>query len=485
LAFWNWFAKGRDRPGDTSIHTGRLSQISNRWNKTLSPYRSRTADILGRLRRIRDEADAIVFLKKKTPDVGMAVWNFQRLSNQGHSMKFYAPGSDKELPEVEAEWNDFAARVNKISNKGLDGLIDILHGSGYVLGSQIIEVEINADRTDVVDVHPIDPRTIEWELEERDGQQVWIPYQYQDGRKVSLENANLFYCPTDPDIDDPRGNLIMAPALQSIDYQLQSLQDVSAVLRRQGYPRNDISIDMERLIQSLPQKIKSNNKELQDYLKGYWEQIRDTMASIEPTDDYLHYDDVTINMNQGANASRSLDIRAVQELIDVQVLSGLKQLGSLNNRINSHTETFSSVEFKIVVKGIESMQKGSKRLIEEIARLWLRVHGIQAKPVFTHNVVDWQSELDKIDVKLKQEEYWAIAQAMNWVDADYAAQQAVGVEKANGEMPVDFIRVSFNRGGDDSATDEHGESGLRQGPHKTLRSQLGIAKGANRKRNTC
>lgn len=476
MAFWkNWFARGRDRP-DNSIPTGRMSAISNRWSKILSPFRSRTADILGELRLIRNEADAIDFLKKKTPDVGMAVWNFQRLSNQGHEMKFYAPGSvTQELMEVEAEWKDFAARVNKISNKGMDGLIDILHGSGYVFGNQIIEVEVNADRTDIVDVHPIDPRTIEWELEERNGVQVWIPYQQQWMQRVSLENANIFYVPTDPDIDDPRGNLIMAPALQSIDYQLQSLQDVSAVLRRQGYPRNDIAMSMERIMSSLPSNIKSNQKALREHLQEYWNEIRDAMAKIEPTDDYLHYDDVTINMNQGANASRSLDIRAVQELIDVQVLSGLKQLGSLNNRINSHTETFSSAEFKIVVKGIESMQKGSKRLIEEIARLWLRVKGVQANPVFTHNVVDWQSELDKIDVKLKQQEYWAIAQVMGWVDADYAAQQAVGVEKSAGEMPVEGVRVSFSRGGDAGGTDEQLPGGLRQDT-KGTRSRLGIVK---------
>ena len=153
MAFWNWFARGRDRP-DRTIPTGRMSAISNRWSKSLSPYRSRTADILGRLRLIRNEADAIDFLKKKTPDVGMAVWNFQRLSNQGHTMKFYAPGGEQEMVDVEAEWKSFAARINKISNKGLDGLLDILHGSGYVFGNQIIEVEVNADRTDIVDVHP-------------------------------------------------------------------------------------------------------------------------------------------------------------------------------------------------------------------------------------------------------------------------------------------------------------------------------------------
>lgn len=465
MAFWDRFRKRtRAEPEERQINTGRVTQIGRYGLRTtLSPLRSRTANILTALRRIPNEADAISFLRKKTPDVGMAVWNFQRLSNQGHEMKFYALGStDRELPDVETEWKLFAARVNKISNQGLDGLIDILHASAYLYGNQIIEVEVDSDRTDIVDVHPVDPRTIYWELEERDGQQVWIPYQQQSMNRVPLDKANLFFCPTDPDIDDPRGNLIMAPALQSIDYQLQTLQDVAMVLRKQGYPRNDISINREALFNSMPSDVRNNAKKQVEWLLERQGEIRTALDGIEPTDDLLHFDDIVVKQLEGGNAARSLDVRAIQELIDIQVLSGLKQLGSLNNRINSHTETFSSVEFKIVVSGIVSMQRGSKRLIEEIARLWLRVRGFQANPVFTHNVVDWQSELDKIEVLLKRQEYWAKAQVFKWVSADYAAQQAMGVDNAVGEMPLENVRVSLGQGGDQSATDEHGEGELHQ-----------------------
>lgn len=461
---------------EPEIPTGRVSQVGRYgYNQTLSPFRSRTASLLNSLRAIPDEADAIDFLRKKTPDAGMALWNFVRLSNQGHQMKFYDVGSkDKELPEVEAEWKEFASRINRISNQGLDGLINIMHTAAYLFGNQMVEIEVNADRTDIVDVHPIDPRTITWELEERDGQKIWVPYQQQAIEKVDLSKGNIFYVPTDPDIDDPRGNLLMVPALQSIDYQLQTLQDVAMVLRKQGYPRNDIAIDRETLFNAMPPNVKGDVKKQRDFLIKYWNEIKEQMDGIEPTQDLLHYNDLEIKQLEGGNAGRSLDVRAVQELIDIQVMSGLKQLGSLNNRINSHTETFSTVEFKIVVQGVMSMQRGSKRILEEVARLWLRVRGIQATPTFTHNVIDWQSEKDKIDVKLKQQEYWAKAQLFGWVDADYAAQQAMGVENAVGEMPIENVRVSLGRGGDSHTTDEQLPGGLQQGEKKRARSRLGV-----------
>ena len=83
MAFWNKiFQRGRSRADP--IPTGRKSATGINSHGILSPYRSRIADILGELRRIPDEANAIDFLRKKVPDVSMALWNFVRLSNQGH-----------------------------------------------------------------------------------------------------------------------------------------------------------------------------------------------------------------------------------------------------------------------------------------------------------------------------------------------------------------------------------------------------------------
>ncbi len=480
MAFWNKLARGRDRP-DSSIPTGRASSGTGYLNKSLSPYRSRTADILEQLRLIREESAAIDFLRRVTPDVSMAVWNFIRLANQGHEMAFYdANNQEKRLTQVEADWRTFASRVNEISNSGLDGLIDILHQSAFVKGAQGLEAEVNADRTDIVDVYPIIPQTITWELEERNGRQKWIPYQWHLGTgKVSLEpgKANFYWVPTDPDIDDPRGNLMLSPVLQSIDFQMQIMQDLQAVLHRQGYPRNDIKINTERVWAAMPPAIKASAQKAKEWLNNLWNEIRAAFRNIEPDEDYIHWDETEINMNQGANASRSLDVRAISELVDQQVMSGAKQLSIFMNRNSGVTESWGSIQFLIFCNGIASIQRGSKRIIEEIARLWLRVHGIQAVPVFTHNKIDWNSEEQRMTVKLMEQEFHAIAQLMGWEDGDRAAQEVLGVENAVG-LPVDSARVSFSRGGDNHRTDDKLPGGLRQQESiKTgLRSRMGIVK---------
>lgn len=444
----------RKSRAEPKIATGRRTQPAGGITRTtLSPYRSRTSDILATLRTYSEESQAIDFVKKVTPDVSMAVWNFVRLANQGHKIEFYAPGNKKQkLTEVEDKWRDeFAARVNEISNAGLDGLIDILHQSAFMKGAQGCEVEVTADRKDIVDVYPVVPQTIYWELGERDNRALWIPYQWQMGGKVSLEKgkANFFWVPTDPDIDDPRGNLILAPVLQSIDFQMQILQDLQAVLHHQGWPRQDVSINLERTLASVPAHIKSDPVKLEEWLTKNWSNIYTQLKTLLPDDDYLHYDDIEINMNQGANASRSLDVRAITEMIDTQTLSGAKQMAVFMNRNQGVTESWGSVQFKIFCSGIESIQRGSKRLVEEIARLWLRVNGIQAVPTFTHNTIDWQSEEQRMTVKLLEEKYWAIAQLMNWCDGNMAAQKAVGVEKAHGDTPSEGVKASFSVGGGD------------------------------------
>jgi len=430
MGFFDFLKRPRAEPAATP---GRVSGDGNYYN-ILTPYRSRTNDILRDLRRIPDEASAIEYASKKVPDMGISLWNFLRLSNQGHETKFYDLKGNV-MTSIESEWRIFAARVNTISNSGLDGLIDIFHKNAYLKGLQMCEVEVNSDLTDIVDVYPIDPQTVTWEQEEREGRKVWVPYQLVGFTKVDLSKGNIFYVPVDPDNEDPRGNLIMGTSLQPIDYQLQSLQDMSAVLRRQGYPRADIEIDREAFIKSLPANVRNDPKQLMDALDKYFYYLKDIMRQLEPTDDYIHYSDTKINQGGSTNPARSMDIRAYNEMSDIQVLSGLKQLSVFANRNTGITETWGTVQFQIYCNGIASIQRGSKRLIEEVAKLWLRVKGVQAIPVFTHNKVDWNSEEQRMKVNSMKQDFYANAVRYGWITNDMAAQEVMGVEKAVSKMP--------------------------------------------------
>lgn len=449
------FARARAEPN--YIPTGRQTSINNGYTSTLSPFRSRTGDVLKTLRSIPEESQAVEYLKKVNPDVSMAVWNFVRLANQGNEMHFYAIDGKTRRTDLEAKWRDFASRVNEISNSGLDGLVDQLHYSSFLLGAMGVEVEVTPDRKDIYDVYVVKPQTIEWELKEIKGRKTWVPFQYNMNKKIYLDNsnANFFWVPADPDIGDPRGTLNMSPVLQAIDFQMQILQDLQAVLHHQGYPRNDISINLERLMTYCPAHIKNDPNKLQEWLNQQHNNIVNMMQNIAPDSDYIHFDDVKIELAGGANSGRSLDVRAITEMLDTQTLSGLKQMAIFMNRNQGVTESWGTVQFKIFVSGINSCQRGSKRVIEEIARLWLRVNGEQAVAKFKHDIVDWESEEQRMQVNLMKQEFYAIAQAMKWIDGDKAAQEVMGVEKAIGEPPIEKVNISLSVGGEKIDNDEH------------------------------
>jgi len=459
MAFWDIFTP-RSRAAPKDPPSGRQTQIGSGYSSTLSPYTSRTHDVLHHLRHIRDESQALEFLKKVNPDVSMAVWNFVRLANQGNEMQFYTSGKTKaRMTYVEDKWREFAARINEISNSGLDGLIDQFHYSAFLLGGQGAEAEVTEDRTDIYDVYAVKPQTVLWELGDIDNHKKWVPYQWQMGKKAYLDpaHANFFWVPSDPDIGDPRGSLTMVPVLQAVDFQMQILQDLQAVLHHQGYQRTDIVIDLAKLENYCPSDIKSNMKKKYEWLQAECTRIKTVVESLKPDSDYIHGDDIKINMAQGANSGRSLDVRAVTELVDVQMLNGSKQMGIMTNRVGGlgSTESWGSITLKIFTDGVMSCQRGSKRLMEEIARLWLRVNGIQGIPSFKHNIVNWENEEQRLKVKLMEEQFHAIAVIMGWEKNTDAAAQVVKAEKDAVVDPLyDSIKVSFSNGNVDGSSNK-------------------------------
>ncbi|OPY57157.1 MAG: hypothetical protein A4E55_01839 [Pelotomaculum sp. PtaU1.Bin035] len=416
------------------LRSGRISQPPT--IKYLSPYRSRQTALLKTLRSTYDAVDAIELLTEETGDLSQALYNFVRLANVGHEMKIFALDKTTRLPDIELEWRDFASRVNAMSNAGLDGLIDQFHYLAFVRGAMTCEVEVAQTLDDIVEVYPVNPQTITWQLEERNGRQVWIPYQVPTNfisrttltnGMVSLEEANFFWVPTDPKVDDPRGRLLLKPALASIDFQIQILNDVQAVLHNQGFPRYDVSIDMEKLMTAIPPDARSDTKKLREWLKDHIQWVKDQFESLNPDDSFIHLSDTTVDLGNGAaNQGRGIDVRAVMEMVDVQIENSVKTPGTMMQRVNSNTETWATVQFRVFVSGLQNIQRGSKRLIESICKLWLRVHGYQAIPVFEHNTIDYTSELQRSQIKQAKAVFLQLAQNMGWISGNEAANELFG-----------------------------------------------------------
>lgn len=411
------------------IYTQQVSTIPNDQKDIYSSY-YKTTDLLSEIRNKANSMDAIESICEKTPDGKMALNTYLRLAHGGYNVLWYSNNGkykNKPIKKYDQEFREFSARVLKNNNTGMDGILDQLHYSSIMRGGMAIEIVVKKDLSDIDDIVIIDPKTIvEWKYIESEKR--YSALQQQDnGNKVDLYDGNFYWVPFQPKLGLPVGTLMFEPAIYAIDNQLSLFKDSLTILNRIGWPRYDISIDREAaLVGCVDQSAEGKAKHLNQVFK----ETKSSLQSIGKNNDPIHYDCINIGMlGAGVNGS-GIDIRAWNEVIDVQVMNAFQILAVLMNRLKSGSYALSSVEFKIFTDTVENMRRGSKRLIEEIGNMWARVKGYQIYCKMEYNPIDWQTELDKINASLLKSEYYRKAQEYGWIDADVAASKSMGVEKA-------------------------------------------------------
>lgn len=428
------------------VQTGdKLSYAGYKVGDTVTQEEQGTA-LLTELRSKSNIGEQIEVIVAKDPDVSQSVWAFQRLCMQGINIEIKDLKGNR-MPEAEALFNYQCRFWNKLSEDGLDGIIDNLHKVGLLYNIMMVEVVVDKNNENTFSgIYIIDPRTVEFKLENRDGVDKWIPYQDQDGNKVDLTQGNIFWVVVNPDITTPTGPYLLESAVPAVDYKLQTIRDSSAVLRRQGYPYNIFSVNKERVVKGLP-TAKQNDK---DAVKKAIQEAVDLAASVavnrEPTQDIVVTDDIQVERSSNSSAGSSIDTRAWFDTIDIQMLNGCKTLGFLMNRASGQTETWGTVQMKIITDMVKSFQNKSKRLIEDIGAIWLQLNGYQGTLKLTHNALEYESEKQKWEAQNKKDEHYQTAELQGWISNDEAAQGAIGKDKATGKKQENRSNKDNNPG---------------------------------------
>lgn len=385
------------------------------------------------LQELRSETDVgkqIEIISNRDPDVSMAVWSFQRLAFQGFNIEI-TDLNGKRLKEVEQQFENECKSWNKLSSDGLDGIVDTLHKEGLLYNIMMVEVVASQDsksNNTFEGIYIIDPRDIEWTLEERDGIETWIPYQNQNGDRIDLTTGNVFWTVVNQDMETPIGPYLLEPAVSAVDYKLQTMSDSSAVLRHNGYPCNVWTIDKERVVNSLPPADRNNPKKVYDAISKALTDTSSTASSREPTQDIITTDDIAVKGSPTAGSS--IDVRAWTEQVDIQIMNGVKSLGILLNRSQGTTETWGSVQMKVIINMVLSFQRKSKRIVEQIGALWLQLNGIQGYFKMEHKPIDYQNENQKWEAQNKKLDYYTKAHDYRYVTADEATRETIGNENA-------------------------------------------------------
>lgn len=413
---------GKRKKAD-SLYTGKVTQIDS-YTSTIYAKESKTVDLLNKLRRTYDVFDAIELLVDEHPDVSMARQMLLSLSNQGGTIEF-SGGRTKTILE---EWEMFCSRINDISSTGLDGLVmqatDNLitrTGIGY-------EVVVREDLSDIEDIYLIHPKTLEWKLD-KDNQK-YIPFQMINGKEIDLSKANFKWIPFNPKTGSPKGTFLFKSAISAADMQLEFFNSSQIVLYRIGMPRYKVTIDIEKILASAPADVRSNKIKQNEFINEAIARVKANLRTVGVKNDFVITSDTNVETVGGQSAFFQ-GIDAYADIIDTQMLNGLKVLGTLMNRHqNGGSYALSTVEFKAIVDMLEPIQRAVKRMVEDIARIWLQIKGYNVTCKYTPNPIEWQTFKDKVDYELSKQEYYRKAEEYGHISPDEATQQTIGNDKA-------------------------------------------------------
>jgi hypothetical protein len=394
-----------------------------------------------------DVFQLIDILADAHPDLSFALWNFIRVCNSGYTISVHKLGSDKDFTQGQKIIQNFLDVLNVPcfdrfeKSRGLDKLLNYLIISLMTRGAGAFEMVMTPDKTDVSFIAPVDPKVVIFKYENNR----FVPYERYGS--LSLDIPTFFYEGLDEFIDDPYGRSPFLASLNMILFQLQVLNDIKAVVHNQGYPKFDIKIIEQVLLNRMPITIRNNEIKKQQWMNDRLNDIIMAYNNLEPDASFVHYDSVNVDMVGGGKGGGALiDPQKLMTAIDNLLMSGLKTLSTImGRRSQGQTESYAKMEVKLYIKSVEAIQSVIELLLSRALTLYLNIKGKQGIAEFKFNPIDIRTDIEKAQFQQIALLNYAFMRDQGWITQDEASMLAVG-HNSVGE-PVSRVTTITNKDG--------------------------------------
>lgn len=361
-----------------------------------------------------------------SPDVSRALWDFLRLFNPGWEAKALKPGSD----EIDKAGQDALDGV-LATLKRLYGSCDVVWGrlalGAFLRGAFVGELVLDANGIEAVDLATPDPFALRFRKRQDELRGiVWQLCQWQEGELVDLDRITIQYVPVDPFPSSPYGRPIAAPALFTSLFALGLLHDLRRVVAQQGYPRLDLEIDFEQVIDLVKQEPEDGRNALQ-VVAAIAEDVRRSYAELEPDDAYVHPSLVKVNRPVGAvDASALGGIDGLIRALERMAVRALKTMPLLMGNNEATSETHANRQWEVMAAGIKSLQHTCESLLEHLLGVALEAQGIKATVEFRFAELRASELMRDAMTQTTVQTNAAFAYAQGWISQEAAAEIAVG-----------------------------------------------------------
>lgn len=411
-----------DNPGDAWLGTSWVidppEDYEDEWR--LGNFDAKTLDKVSPTRLVE-------ILSDLSPEVSRALWDFLLLCNPGWTVTATRPGGKTKYPAAQKALDAFLKTLGQ-----RHGTVDVVFAGIFMgafwRGAMLTEIVLDEMGRMPLDIVVVDPHCIRFKkvIDPILGA-VWQLGQWQGGEWVSLDLPTICHVPIHPALGRaPYGRPMMSPALFTALFLLSMLHDLKRVVQQQGYPRLDISIDLEKLVSEFPE-VEGDPAKYQAWADQLVSMVTQVYSRLEPDDAYVHTSTVTVNRPVGTVDASSLG--AVDALIKANermATRALKTMPLMMGLDQSTNETDSNRQWEIFAAGIKSVQHFAETSLSRQLTLAMECQGIQAEVDFKFAELRAAEELRDEQTRTMRISNTRAEYDNGWISQEEAAEKAVG-----------------------------------------------------------
>lgn len=372
-----------------------------------------------------------------SPEVSKALWDFLTFGNAGWDAVASRPsGAVAGSGPHQAALDAFLARLAE-RNGAVNVVIERLLLGAFLRGGYFAELVIGADGRTPVDLATPDPASARFrKVADPETGWRWQIGQWQAGQWVALDRPTIRYIPIHPFPASPDGRAPASPAIFSSLFLLAMLHDLRRVVQQQGWPRIDLSVDLARLKESMPDGAADDPAEFAAWVNATISEIASAYSRLEPDDAYIHADVVSVNRPVGAVDSSALGaIGGIITALERMLTRALKSVPILQGVTDGVSEANVRIQWRLYQATLRSFQQTLEALLSDMLTLALEAQGVSGVVQFRFAQADLLDRLIDVQTESMQIQNARAQYDNGWIGQNEAARRGAGVDRADQEMP--------------------------------------------------
>ena len=215
------------------------------------------------------------------------------------------------------------------------------------------------------------------------------------------------------------------------------MDDIRRAIRQNGHTRTNISIDIDKILQTAPKDVKEDADKLRTYLEGIRDDIVTSVQSLAPEDALVTFNTVTAENLQSGLGSK-LDYNPLLTTLSGLYATAMKTPPTaIGLRLESGSQALGNVESLIFAKTAKAIQAPVEQVLSRALTLACRLFGLDVYCNFLFKKIDLRPESELEAFRVMEQD-----RVLDLLSLGMISDEEAAWELDLGPLPENYVPLS-------------------------------------------